>query len=76
MENYEVTPQLCTIILYTINNESLAWLRFGNLANLPLIFADVLDKFVKLYAAKFMAKQFCKTLATPNFYCLWYIYQK
>jgi len=47
-----------------------------NLANLPLIFADVLDKFVKLYATEFMAKQLCKTLATPNFCRLWYIHQK
>ena len=72
MENYEVTPQLCIIILNTINNESF-YIRFGKFG---IIFADVLDKFIKLYAAKFMAKQFCKTLATPDFCRLWYIYHK
>ena len=36
-------------------------------------FADILDKFANLYAAKFISKQFGQTLATPNFHCLWYV---
>jgi len=37
-----------------------------------LTFADVLNKFTRLYASKFVAQQFCQTSAKPNFCCLWH----
>ena len=39
--------------------------------NQSLIFADILDKFAKRYAAKLMAMRFChQTLAKLNFHHL------
>ena len=43
----------------TVNDKGLAWLKFSEFgefayfAELQLLLADVLDKFAKLYAAKF-----------------------
>ena len=42
---------------------------------LPYI-ADILDKFAKLYAVKFIAMQFCLTLAMPKFCQLQYTFYK
>ena len=67
--------------LATVNNKSLAWLKFGELGELAyfaklfsskLNLPDILDKFAKLNATKFIAMQFCQTLAMPNFRRLQY----
>ena len=65
---------------------NLMWLKFGKFGEFAyfaklcslktyscLTFADILDKFAKLYGAKFIAMQLRQTLATPNFCRLRYI---
>ena len=61
--------------VYTVNDKSLEWLKFGKFGEFTyfaklcsskascLIFAHILDKFTKLYAVKLIAI----TVVSPNF---------
>ena len=61
----------------TVNDKSLAWLKFGKFGEFAyftkllfiqsLILPNILDKFAKLYAAKFITMQFHQTLTMLAF---------